>query len=96
MSLMTGGDNSDSPNEQSTKYSKYQVFQVPSRDEVYRRAVGRCPTTIVKLSGVAFRLETDASQEGLGAVGPASDGRENVLLMTDIFTKFTHAVPTRD
>ena len=27
---------------------------------------------------------------------PASDGRENVLVMTDVFTKFTHAVPTRD
>ena len=26
----------------------------------------------------------------------ASDGRENVLVMTDVFTKFTHAVPTRD
>ena len=27
---------------------------------------------------------------------PASDGRENVLVMTDIFTKYTQAVPTRD
>lgn len=27
---------------------------------------------------------------------PASDGRENVLVMTDIFSKFTQAVPTRD
>ena len=27
---------------------------------------------------------------------PATDGRENVLVMTDVFTKFTHAVPTRD
>lgn len=27
---------------------------------------------------------------------PASDGRENVLVMTDVFTKFTVAVPTRD
>ena len=26
---------------------------------------------------------------------PASDGRENVLVMTDMFTKYTHAVPTR-
>jgi len=26
----------------------------------------------------------------------ASDGRENVLVLTDIFTKFTVAVPTRD
>ena len=26
----------------------------------------------------------------------ASDGRENVLIMTDVFTKFTLAVPTRD
>ena len=25
----------------------------------------------------------------------ASDGRENVLVMTDVFTKFTQAVPTR-
>ena len=27
---------------------------------------------------------------------PAIDGRENVLVMTDVFTKFTHVVPTRD
>ena len=27
---------------------------------------------------------------------PATDGRENVLVMTDVFTKFTHTVPTRD
>ena len=27
---------------------------------------------------------------------PATDGRENVLVMTDVFTKFTHAVPTKD
>ena len=27
---------------------------------------------------------------------PASDGRENVLVMTDMFTKYTHALPTRD
>lgn len=27
---------------------------------------------------------------------PASDGRENVLVITDMFTKFTVAVPTRD
>ena len=27
---------------------------------------------------------------------PVSDGRENVLVLTDVFTKFTVAVPTRD
>ncbi|KAL6465795.1 hypothetical protein MHYP_G00259280 [Metynnis hypsauchen] len=27
---------------------------------------------------------------------PATDGRENVLVMTDIFTKYTQAVPTKD
>ena len=27
---------------------------------------------------------------------PSSDGRENVLVLTDAFTKFTVAVPTRD
>ena len=27
---------------------------------------------------------------------PSSDGRENVLVMTDVFTKFTQAIPTRD
>ena len=27
---------------------------------------------------------------------PATDGRENVLVMTDVFTNFTQAVPTRD
>jgi len=27
---------------------------------------------------------------------PASDGRENVLVMTDVFSKFTQAVPTRN
>ena len=27
---------------------------------------------------------------------PASDGRENVLVLTDVFTKFTVAIPTRD
>ena len=29
-------------------------------------------------------------------LGKASDGRENVLVMTDVFTKMAHAVPTRD
>ncbi|KAL1277423.1 hypothetical protein QQF64_024096 [Cirrhinus molitorella] len=28
--------------------------------------------------------------------GPASDGRENVLVLTDVFSKFTQAIPTRD
>ena len=27
---------------------------------------------------------------------PGTDGRENVLVMTDVFTKFIYAVPTRD
>ena len=27
---------------------------------------------------------------------PATDGRENELVMTDVSTKFTHSVPTRD
>lgn len=27
---------------------------------------------------------------------PASDGRENVLVLTDVFSKFTQAIPTRD
>lgn len=27
---------------------------------------------------------------------PASDGRENALIITDVFTKFTQALPTRD
>lgn len=27
---------------------------------------------------------------------PASDGRENVLVITDVFTKYSIAVPTRD
>lgn len=27
---------------------------------------------------------------------PASDGRENVLVITDVFTKFTQAFPSRD
>lgn len=32
---------------------------------------------------------------GFMHLGPASDGRENVLVLTDVFTKFTVAVPTR-
>lgn len=27
---------------------------------------------------------------------PARDGRENVSVMTDVFTKSTHAVPNKD
>ncbi|KAL2098388.1 hypothetical protein ACEWY4_007595 [Coilia grayii] len=27
---------------------------------------------------------------------PASDGRENILILTDIFTKYSQAIPTRD
>lgn len=30
------------------------------------------------------------------ALEPASDGRENVLNVTDVFAKFTQAFPTRD
>ena len=29
-------------------------------------------------------------------IEPSSDGRENVLVLTDVFTKFTVAVVTRD
>ena len=29
-------------------------------------------------------------------LGKSSDGRENVLVLTDVFTKFTQAIPTRD
>lgn len=36
-------------------------------------------------------LATDFTQ-----LEPASDGRENVLVLTDVFIKFTVAIPTRD
>ena len=50
---MAGGEDNDSPKEQ----------QVPSRDEVYRRAVGRCPTTVVKLGGVSVPCLLDSGSE---------------------------------
>ena len=33
---------------------------------------------------------------GFTQLEPASDGRENVLVLTDVFIKFTVAIPTRD
>lgn len=32
----------------------------------------------------------------LAVLAPVTDGKENVLVMTVAFTKFTHAVPTKD
>ena len=52
MSLMAGGEDNGSPKEQE-----------PSRDEVYRRAVGRCPTSIVKLGGVSIPYLLDSGSE---------------------------------
>jgi hypothetical protein len=42
-------------------------------------------------AGIVYNIHIDFT-----VLEPATDGRENVLVMTDIFSKFTVAVPTRN
>ena len=51
----------------------------------------KTPMTSIIASKPQEVLAIDSTQ-----LEPASDGRENVLVLTDVFTKFTVTVPTRD
>ena len=51
----------------------------------------RTPMTSIQATKPLEVLAMDFTQ-----LEPASDGRENVLVLTDVFTKYTIAVPTRD
>ena len=53
MSLVTGGANTGSPEE----------VHVPSRDDVFSRAVGKCPIANVKLGGVPVPCLLDSGSE---------------------------------
>ena len=51
---------------------------------------------ITPLGTISATAPLDVVAIDFTVVEPASDGRENILVITDVFTKWTVAVPTRD
>ena len=57
---------------------------------------GRKPATNTTSGYLIASRPLEVLAIDLTKLDQASDGRENVLVMTDVFTKFTQAVPTRN
>ena len=57
---------------------------MPNDVEAWKKQCEKC-TKPLEVLAIDFTL-----------LEPAKDGKESVLVMTDVFTKFMHAVPTRD
>ena len=70
--------------------------------ETWCRNCGRCVLAKEGPRVRAYRGSLQASRPNellaldFTVLEPASDGRENVLVLTDVFSKFTQAIPTRD
>ena len=70
--------------------------------EEWCRSCGRCMLAKEGPRIRAYRGSLQASRPNellamdFTLLEPASDGRENVLVLTDVFSKFTQAIPTRD
>lgn len=65
--------------------------------ECERCVVAKAPRTgKLKMGSLLARRPLDVLAIDYTVLERSSDGRENVLVMTDIFSKFTVAVPTRD
>ena len=67
----------------------------------YIRNCERClmcrqPTDKAKMGHLLATRPLETIAVDFTMLAPASDGRENVLVITDVFTKFTPAIPTRD
>ena len=65
----------------------------PRLSEVYH---GRKPATNTTSGHLIASRPLEVLAIDFTKLDQASDGRENVLVMTDVFTKFTQAVPTRN
>lgn len=70
--------------------------------EEYCQSCERCivakaqPTVVVDGGNLLATRPLEIVALDFTVLEPSSDGRENVLVMTDVFSKFTVAVPTRD
>ena len=69
--------------------------------EEYYRAFERC--TLAKdvhtqprsfMGHLTASKPNDMLAIDFSVLEPASDGRENILIMTDVFSKYVHAIPT--
>jgi len=60
-----------------------------------RCAMGRQPRGKTTMGHLIATKPLEVLAIDFTVLEPASDGRENVLVMTDVFTKFTQAIPTR-
>ena len=54
------------------------------------------PKVVTELGSLLASRPFEVVAMDFTVLEPSSDGRENVLIFTDIFFKFTVAVPTRD
>lgn len=73
-----------------------------SHVERYVKSCQRCilgktsPTGRAQMGTLHARRPLDILAVDFTLMEPSSDGRENVLVMTDVFTKLTVAIPTKD
>ena len=58
--------------------------------------MGRKPSTNTTSGHLVASCPLEVLATDFTKLDQASDGRENVLVMTDVFSKFTQAVPTRN
>ncbi|KAJ8404516.1 hypothetical protein AAFF_G00337830 [Aldrovandia affinis] len=71
--------------------------------EAYCKQCRRCivskapvPRVVTELGSLMASRPLEVVAMDFTVLEPSSDGRENVLILTDVFSKFTVAVPTRD
>ncbi|KAJ8377727.1 hypothetical protein AAFF_G00254610 [Aldrovandia affinis] len=71
--------------------------------EAYCKQCRRCivskapvPRVVTELGSLMASGPLEVVAMDFTVLEPSSDGRENVLILTDVFSKFTVAVPTRD
>ena len=89
--------------ERTTRLMKSRVYWPRMHQEIKtyinnceRCIMGRRPTGTAKMGHLLATRPLETIAIDFTVLEPASDGRENVLVITDVFTKFTQAIPTRD
>ena len=65
-------------------------------DACERCTMGRRPSTNTTSGHLIASRPLEVLAINFTKLDQTSDGRENVLVMTDVFSKFTQAVPTRN
>ena len=58
--------------------------------------IKQCENVPYPALGISLLLNLEVLAIDFTLLEPVQDGRESVLVMTDVFTKFMHAVPSRD